>query len=226
MVSRSTSFWVVACAIRAIICIYNIQTAVPSIIATFNVVSFIVTKAILNHCKHKRLDFEVLNNEGYRYLDACILKNDIELVKIFTKHIKPSLEHLNFAISNEKVAVAKELLNKLNVPKSVQLHVTFARFSQNPSDSKCKESLQNLLNGTEDNDVKILYYCTQCYISMLEANCKIFACKSDHYMCQDCKEKPIQSCIHCKEDFDTDNLPKRRLTAERLRVQLKNQDCS
>ena len=177
-------------------------------------------KALLKNCHH-HLDFSVLSSDGFQYLDSCILNSDLDMLRILMKHIKPLDRHLHLAITEENVKMTEELMSKLNVPKSPSLKVTFARFSQMPSDLKRKQSLHKCINGIEVNDVHVIFSCTNCFCDMFDSDCKIFACKNDHFICQECQTKPIQKCVHCNVEFSKRNVPKRRISAERIREELK-----
>ena len=177
-------------------------------------------KALLKYCHH-HLDFDILSAEGFRYIDSCILYSDLDMIRILMKHIKPCDTHLHQAISEGNVKVTKELMAKLSIPDSPRLQITFWRFSQTPSDLKIRQSLKNCINGIDETDVHVIYSCNQCYFDMFESECKIFACKSDHYICEECQTKPIKICVWCKEEFSKRNGPKRRIASERIRNDMK-----
>ena len=176
-------------------------------------------KALLKNVYHY-LDLDILSSDGFRYLDSCILNSDLDMLRILMKQIKPLDRHLHMAITEENTKMTEELISKLNIPKSPQLKITFARFSQMPFDLQRKKSLQNCINGIDVSDAHVIFSCTQCYCDMFETKDKIFACKNDHFICQDCQTKPIQRCVHCSEEFSKRNVPKRRLAAERIREEL------
>ena len=143
------------------------------------------------------------------------------MLRILLKFIKPCDRHLHLTITEGNIKMTEELINKLSIQRSPRLQITFWRFSQKPYELNRRQSLQNCINGIEETDVHVIYSCTQCYFDMFETNCKLFACKNDHYICQDCQTKPIQFCVHCKEEFSKRNVPKRRIASERIREDLK-----
>ncbi len=147
-------------------------------------------------------------HKDYYEVALLIYKN---LLKSGVKLNNSNLKYLQKAASlhrklNERPR-RKSQQNKIHKMRELKEYKTLLLESQ------CQNTLVNEqeLNLSTLQDLLSLVECDICYNSMLDK--KIFACQSDHWVCQDCVSKT--KCFICQEDLEQ-SPPRRCYTVEKL----------